>query len=121
MEGGGGAAGGAGKGFLAAADDCIQMAACGAHETLPTVPTLPADLFTSCLTTPIETSLQWAYASGKKHLLVDLKPEMIERAPGQMSDRRTMLGQLNWIFTAITDTIAWNMLYCTHTCLWVYV
>jgi regulatory associated protein of mTOR len=30
--------------------------------------------------------------------------------PGQLSDRRTMLGELNWIFTAITDTIAWNTL-----------
>ena len=29
---------------------------------------------------------------------------------GQFSDRRTMLGELNWIFTAITDTIAWNSL-----------
>lgn len=27
-----------------------------------------------------------------------------------LNDRRTMLGELNWIFTAITDTIAWNTL-----------
>lgn len=32
------------------------------------------------------------------------------RIPGQLNDRRTMLGELNWIFTAITDTIAWNVL-----------
>lgn len=32
------------------------------------------------------------------------------RIPGQLADRRTMLGELNWIFTAITDTIAWNTL-----------
>ena len=25
-------------------------------------------------------------------------------------DRKTPLGELNWIFTAITDTIAWNVL-----------
>lgn len=31
-------------------------------------------------------------------------------ALGQFGDRRTMLGELNWIFTAITDTIAWNTL-----------
>jgi regulator-associated protein of mTOR len=30
-------------------------------------------------------------------------------AAGQVNDRRTMKGQLNWIFTAITDTIAWNL------------
>lgn len=32
------------------------------------------------------------------------------RIPGQLNDRRTLLGELNWIFTAITDTIAWNTL-----------
>ena len=32
------------------------------------------------------------------------------RVPGLLNDRRTMLGELNWIFTAITDTIAWNVL-----------
>lgn len=32
------------------------------------------------------------------------------RIPGQITDRRTMIGELNWIFTAITDTIAWNTL-----------
>ncbi|RVE76552.1 hypothetical protein OJAV_G00009690 [Oryzias javanicus] len=30
--------------------------------------------------------------------------------PGRLNDRRTPLGELNWIFTAITDTIAWNVL-----------
>ncbi|XP_035826281.1 regulatory-associated protein of mTOR [Aplysia californica] len=35
---------------------------------------------------------------------------MVDKIPGQISDRRTMLGELNWIFTAITDTIAWNSL-----------
>ena len=30
--------------------------------------------------------------------------------PGRLNERRTPLGELNWIFTAITDTIAWNTL-----------
>lgn len=30
--------------------------------------------------------------------------------PGKVSERRTPIGELNWIFTAITDTIAWNSL-----------
>ena len=34
----------------------------------------------------------------------------VSRVPGLLNDRRTMLGELNWIFTAITDTIAWNTL-----------
>ena len=36
--------------------------------------------------------------------------EHIEKIPGQFGDRRTMLGELNQIFTAIPDTIAWNIL-----------
>ncbi|KAJ5986137.1 hypothetical protein N7451_010502 [Penicillium sp. IBT 35674x] len=32
------------------------------------------------------------------------------RVPGRLQDRRSPLGELNWIFTAITDTIAWNTL-----------
>jgi regulatory associated protein of mTOR len=36
--------------------------------------------------------------------------ELVDKIPGQLNDRRTMLGELNWIFTAITDTIAWNSL-----------
>jgi hypothetical protein len=32
------------------------------------------------------------------------------RIPGRLNDRRTPLGELNWIFTAVTDTIAWNVL-----------
>lgn len=35
---------------------------------------------------------------------------MFPRIPGRLNDRRTPLGELNWIFTAITDTIAWNVL-----------
>lgn len=34
-------------------DSVIILAACAGGETLPTSPELPADLFTSCLTTPI--------------------------------------------------------------------
>jgi hypothetical protein len=36
-------------------------------------------LFTSCLTTPIETALRWAYGTGKKHLLVRLSPHQVEQ------------------------------------------
>lgn len=37
-------------------------------------------------------------------------PTVSPRIPGRLNDRRTPLGELNWIFTAITDTIAWNVL-----------
>lgn len=36
--------------------ECILLAACGANELLPQNPELPADVFTSCLTTPIKVS-----------------------------------------------------------------
>ena len=39
-----------------------------------------------------------------------VKLEQLEKIPGQFQDRKTMFGELNWIFTAITDTIAWNTL-----------
>ena len=32
------------------------------------------------------------------------------RSLGKLNDRKTPLGELNWIFTAVTDSIAWNLL-----------
>lgn len=45
-----------------------------------------------------------------RSVLTKVPLELIDRIPGSLSDRRTPLGELNWIFTAITDTIAWNVL-----------
>ncbi len=91
--------------------DSIHLAACGSKEILPMHPELPLDLFTACLTTPIKAALHW-YVSQKNlcQLVPGLTIELLEKIPGQISDRRTMMGELNWIFTAITDTIAWNVL-----------
>ena len=41
---------------------------------------------------------------------VQITLDDLEKIPGVFGDRRTILGELNWIFTAITDTIAWNTL-----------
>ncbi|KAL3877256.1 hypothetical protein ACJMK2_034989 [Sinanodonta woodiana] len=90
--------------------NCIQLAACKAKELLPMNPELPADLFTSCLTTPIRIALRWYVLQNTSKLVPGLTQDMVDRIPGQLNDRRTMLGELNWIFTAITDTIAWNTL-----------
>ncbi|KAK9109919.1 hypothetical protein Sjap_017979 [Stephania japonica] len=38
--------------------DCILLAACGAHGTLPQSVEFPADVFTSCLMTPIKMALK---------------------------------------------------------------
>jgi regulator-associated protein of mTOR len=37
----------------------IVFAACGANETLPKLASLPADVFTACLTTPVKMALHW--------------------------------------------------------------
>ena len=39
-------------------NDTIVLAACATNELLPTNPLYPADLFTSCLTTPIPTAVR---------------------------------------------------------------
>lgn len=84
----------------------IQLAACLANETLPMAPDMPADMFTSCLTSPIEMAMRFFYLQNKAPLGVTL--ELLNEMPGDLKDRRTPMGELNWIFTAVTDTIAWT-------------
>ncbi|KZT01152.1 WD40 repeat-like protein [Laetiporus sulphureus 93-53] len=86
--------------------ESIQLAACAADEQLPTCPELPADLFTSCLTSPIDIALRWFVMCNE--LPGNITGDMVMQLPGDLKDRRTPLGELNWIFTAITDTIAWT-------------
>eukprot|EP00708_Paratrimastix_pyriformis_P004180 GAFH01003019.1.p1 GENE.GAFH01003019.1~~GAFH01003019.1.p1 ORF type:complete len:323 (-),score=89.50 GAFH01003019.1:7-975(-) len=83
----------------------IVLAACGPNELLPMNPSMPSDVFTSCLTTPIRIALRWFCADS---LLTNLTPDEVDKFPGFLTNRHTPLGELNWIFTAITDTIAWN-------------
>jgi regulator-associated protein of mTOR len=47
------------RSVASAMKDCILLAACGPNESLPQLAELPADLFTSCLTTPITIALRW--------------------------------------------------------------
>ncbi|KAK3119564.1 hypothetical protein QOZ80_9AG0672290 [Eleusine coracana subsp. coracana] len=88
--------------------DCILLAACEAHQTLPQSAEFPADVFTACLTTPIKMALHWFCNRSLLHGSLD--QSLIDQIPGRQNDRKTLLGELNWIFTAITDTIAWNVL-----------
>ena len=88
--------------------DSIQLAACGANEILPMNPNLPADLFTCCLTSPIEIALRFFVLHNP--LPSNVTVDMVMKLPGRLQDRRTPLGELNWIFTAITDTIGWSVL-----------
>jgi regulator-associated protein of mTOR len=84
----------------------LQLAACAANEQLPSCPELPADLFTSCLTAPIEIALRFFIMNHQ--LPNNITADMVMQLPGDLKDRRTPLGELNWIFTATTDTIAWT-------------
>ncbi|KAK8319906.1 hypothetical protein V6Z11_A12G000100 [Gossypium hirsutum] len=86
--------------------DCILLAACEAHETLPQSAECPADVFTSCLTTPIKMTLRWFCTRSLLHESLD--SSLIDKIPGRQNDRKTLLGELNWIFTAVTETIAWK-------------
>lgn len=86
----------------------IHLAACAVKENLPTNPVLPADLFTACLTTPVEMAL--CFFVLQNPLKTNLTTERARKLPGRLSERRTPLGELNWIFTAITDSIAWTTL-----------
>ncbi|OBA24035.1 Kontroller of growth [Metschnikowia bicuspidata var. bicuspidata NRRL YB-4993] len=94
--------------------DSIQLAACKSHEVLPMSPHLPADLFTCCLTCPIDISLRWFVMQlplrESYYLMLPRNATGNVVVPGKLTDRRTPLGELNWIFTAITDTIAWTSL-----------
>ncbi|KAK3644912.1 Target of rapamycin complex 1 subunit kog1 [Elasticomyces elasticus] len=91
-------------------EDCIHLAGCRDNEVLPTNPDLPADLFTSCLTTPIAMALRFFILQNPIPNNPAITLDTARAIPGKVSERRTPLGELNWIFTAITDTIAWNSL-----------
>ena len=89
--------------------ETIVLAPCGPNELLSMDPAFPADIFTSCLTTPIPMALRW-FVQRNPHCTTGLQPEAVDTIPGKVTDRKTPLGELNWIFTAVTDSIAWNVL-----------
>ena len=88
--------------------ETIVLCACSENEWIPMNPEYPADVFTSCLTTPIKIALRWFVRRNQS--MADLDPEAVDLIPGTANDRKTPLGELNWIFTAVTDSIAWNVL-----------
>lgn len=91
-------------------DRCFHLAACEPNQILPMQPDLPADLFTSCLTTPIKMALRWFIQKNNFRLMPGITLDIVDKIPGSIGDRKSMFGELNWIFTAVTDTIAWDVL-----------
>ncbi|XP_018646818.1 hypothetical protein Smp_159000 [Schistosoma mansoni] len=88
-------------------ENTFMLAACGKDEDLPQNPNLPADLFTACLTTPIRMALRWHWLRHQEYFPGYLDETLLDRIPGSHSNRMSLLGEINWIFTAVTDTIAW--------------
>ena len=89
----------------------LFLCACSDGEYLPSNPRLPADILTSCLTTPVRIALDWYINYSHRQLLLpDVTEAMIHNIPGELSNRKTVLGEINWIFTAVTESIAWATL-----------
>jgi regulator-associated protein of mTOR len=115
--------------------DTIVLCPTSEDEWLPMNPEYPADIFTSCLTTPIQMALRWFVRNNRismgvlfgggehnhhgqdsnshqhhhyNHIGDDGPDISVDSIPGQANDRKTPLGELNWIFTSVTDSIAWN-------------
>jgi regulator-associated protein of mTOR len=89
--------------------DTLVLCATSENEWLPMHPDYPADIFTSCLTTPIQMALRW-FVRCNPQSMGGLSPETVDAIPGKSNDRKTPLGELTWIFAAVTDSIAWNVL-----------
>lgn len=97
--------------------DILVLAATGSHFSLSLHPDMPADVFTSCLTTPIEMSIRWYLLFQNPPLacsMVSLDEAL--KLPGRLNDRKSPLGELHWILTAVTDTIAWDILVANVNC-----
>lgn len=85
--------------------DVVVLCPCSQNEVLPMHPDYPADIFTACLTTPIRMALRWFVLH---HPVLGLHQDAVDHIPGQASDRKTPLGEIRWIFQAVTDSIAWD-------------
>lgn len=98
VEGGEGGVGGAGGGLglgigLGSPDPAMSaqasldtgsviLAACKATETLPFHPQYPADIFTSCLTTPTTLAMRWFILQNPQSMR-DVSPDIAELIPGK--------------------------------------
>ena len=90
-SGSGGAS--AGPEYLRAIRDTIVLCPTSQGEWLPLHPEFPADIFTSCLTTPMPIALRWFVRQNAslsaRGLDLDSIADMI---PGKLTDRKTPLG-----------------------------
>eukprot|EP00767_Chilomastix_cuspidata_P006200 gnl/Chilomastix_cuspidata/6525.p1 GENE.gnl/Chilomastix_cuspidata/6525~~gnl/Chilomastix_cuspidata/6525.p1 ORF type:complete len:2259 (-),score=68.07 gnl/Chilomastix_cuspidata/6525:42-6452(-) len=95
------------RSFPSVWDEAIGFGACGAQEVLPNDPTLPLDLFTSCLTTPLKMLV---FQCVRHSSLISLDPySAIDGIPGEIDKPYTPLGELSQIFEAIAEAISWEI------------
>ena len=105
-----------GQGGVGGSWPLIALGATHADERLPCSSSFPADVFTACLTRPLEMALRLASQSvlrrGAAHYTYGAADAagLIGAIPGTLADRRSPLGELNWVLTAVADSIAWQLL-----------
>ena len=105
-----------GQGGVGGSWPLIALGATHADERLPCSSSFPADVFTACLTRPLEMALRLASQSvlrrGVAHYTYGAADTagLIGAIPGTLADRRSPLGELNWVLTAVADSIAWQLL-----------
>ena len=100
-------------GAASAAAAPVVLGATEADEWLPVADDFPADVFTACLTRPLETALQLAMRSSLRRASGGPPPpaaQLLAALPGSLGDRRSPLGELTWVLPAITDSIGWQLL-----------
>lgn len=93
----------------------MYIASTSQNVPLPLNQNIPMDLLTSCLVSPIEMSVYWFLMVFQlTHIQkqwTNLTPlEIVNSIPGKLTDRKSPLGCLNWIYTCIMDNIAWETL-----------
>ena len=72
-------------------DHCFVLASCRRNEILPFNPKYPADLFTSCLTTPVLIAIRWFIIQNPLSM-GEINPDIANSIPGDVTDRKTPLG-----------------------------
>ena len=85
----------------------IVIGACGKDEVLPSKSSIPPDLLTCCLTTPLAA---FVYYYIKKSHFLDIDPlTAYKLIPGDLKNTQTPLGELEWILRTILEAIAWSL------------
>jgi regulator-associated protein of mTOR len=80
------------------------LAACRKEDILPFNANYPADIFTSSLTTPIFMAVRWFILQNPQSM-GDVNPDIAENIPGDVSDRKTPRGELNWVIKYLIKLI----------------